>query len=1169
MGRPRFTGSLQVLLVLSTALLGIATNYATNQPSPPLALRLVQQYAGPAIIVVLLVLIVGTVMTTRTQQPRRLSRRWDPSRMPYPGLDSYTAEEASVFFGREEETEELVERMHGDGRDRLVVVVGASGSGKSSLVQAGVVPRLAERRWTALPTLTPGSDPVAALARAVGGDIDELRRNHEAFGHMVIQARQRAGRSRSKTLLLVDQGEELFTLAGEQERARFLRCVDTALRDDRRLWVILTVRIEHLADFLGTPYSGLFRRPLALGALTDTELRSAVTGPAELVGLEFAPGLVDRILGDTATADALPLLAYLLQELYLAAGPSRRATFEHYQRLGGVAGSLSRQAAEAVERLGGPEATPRILRVLLEFVTIDGEQAYRRRVPLPEIGTEEREVIDAFVDARLLVTGAVDGRPIAQAAHEALFRQWVPLRQEVEARAAQLRRRAELERWAGDWEQAGRNPDYLLTGARLEQARQWIRDHPELAGQAVVAFVDESVRRDAAFLRRVSEGIGEYVLTHVEDYPDLSVLLCLAALAECPPTPVATRALMAVLAHHRLIGVLDLHSDTVRNVAWSPDGRLIATASRDGTARVWAAESRQCTQTLRGHGDMVEMVAWSPDSTKVVTASRDRTARVWEAATGQVLAELPAGGDVCRAVAWSGDGTLIATGCRDRVIRLWNAETYTLRAELTGHTDNILGLAFSPDSSRLASGCHDRTVRVWDLTDHAAIVLEGHEDFVEGVAWSPDGARLASAGGDATVRIWEVSSATQTMLIRCHDDRAWNCDWSPDGSMLATCGGDATARIWNPANAEEKFVLRGHTGDVWSVRWSPDGFRLVTGGADATARVWAFSPRGAESRQVTGHRGPVQRALPVGDSIVTAGTDATIRVSDILRPEQSRVAASHHEPVLDVSVTNSYAATCAKDSSVALWRIGSEWTRLATVETDMTCEAAQLSPDGRYLAYAGHDRCLYLAYSTPSPATFRVHYHTDWITGLAWSPTSRYLATVSDDRTGAVWQVTSTPEGPRAELVTTLIGHGNWVDAVSWAPDESQLVTSGADNTARVWDRVAGESTAVLLGHSGRVKAVAWSPDGTRIATGSYDRTVRLWDAHTHNEIGVIGVHRDRITDVEWLPSADQVLTASFDGTARIWPVDVDLDDLRARARARAYRSLTPEERSAHLLPAH
>lgn len=153
--------------------------------------------------------------------------------------------------------------------------------------------------------------------------------------------------------------------------------------------------------------------------------------------------------------------------------------------------------------------------------------------------------------------------------------------------------------------------------------------------------------------------------------------------------------------------------------------------------------------------------------------------------------------------------------------------------------------------------------------------------------------------------------------------------------------------------------------------------------------------------------------------------------------------------------------------------------------------------------------------------------------------------------------------------MTPLVGHGNWIDSVAWSPDESQLVTGGADHVARPWDRATGASAAVLRGHTARIKAVAWSPDGTRIATGSYDHTLRAWDALSHREIGVIGLHRDRITDVEWMPAGDRVLTASFDGTARIWPVDIDLDDLRTRARARAYRSLTPEEHSAHLLPAH
>ncbi|MEV0106449.1 hypothetical protein AB0H42_08925 [Nocardia sp. NPDC050799] len=223
--------------------------------------------------------------------------------------------------------------------------------------------------------------------------------------------------------------------------------------------------------------------------------------------------------------------------------------------------------------------------------------------------------------------------------------------------------------------------------------------------------------------------------------------------------------------------------------------------------------------------------------------------------------------------------------------------------------------------------------------------------------------------------------------------------------------------------------------------------------------------------------------MPKGDSVITVGADTTVRESDPGAEQPSQEVAHHLEPVLDMSAAPAYATPCAKDSTVALWRTGTEWTRLATIDTEMICEAAQLSPDGRYIAYTEHDRSLYIAFSTPPPASVRVNHHTDWITALAWSPTSQYLATVSDDRTGAVWRVTSTPEGPHAKLVTTLIGHGNWLDSVAWSPEESQLITGSADHTARLWIRETGESTAVLRGHTARVKGVAWSADGTRIAT--------------------------------------------------------------------------------------
>ncbi|GAA2723997.1 hypothetical protein GCM10010439_20620 [Actinocorallia aurantiaca] len=1169
--------ALNVLLVVVVALLGIVTNYATGEGETPFLLQLLQRVAVPAVGVLLLVLIVLTVAAARLDGSPPPARIWDPDRTPYPGLEAFAEDEAAVFFGRDDQVNDLVRELHEEARSRFVVVAGASGSGKSSLVQAGLIPRLKGRRWLVPPVFTPGGDPLASLARALGESGDPRRFHGDAVDltSMIYDFRHRLGRRTSRVLLAVDQFEELLTLSGPEQREMFLGALNEALRADSRLWVVATARIEFLRDFLDGDRAALFSRPVAIGALTRADLATVVEAPGVLAGLRFAPGLVTRIVEDTGTSDALPLLAYLLQELYFAAGAGKVATFEDYARLGGVEGALARQADRVVSSLRAEEGIEPILAVLFRFVTTEGTEATRRRVPLAGLSENERAIVDAFVDARLLVTGVSGGQAIAQVAHEALFRQWAPLRQEVEARAEQLRQRAELERWAADWEQAGEKNDYLLTGERLQLALQWL-ESLESAGHAtesIRTFVEASKRRDLVFLRRVSEGIGGYVLNNVERYPELAVLLSLAALSECPPTPSAARALMTALAHSHLSQVFHEHEDAVRNLAWSPDGRFIATASRDGTCRIWDVESGSCTTVLSGHDGMVEMVAWSPDSTRVATASRDRTVRVWEAGSGRSLAELRGAADVVRAVAWSPDGTRIAAGSRDLVVRLWDAASHEPVLELHGHMDNILGIAFSPDGRSLATGSHDRTVRIWDIAQGSAVVLEGHRDFVEGVSWSPDGTRVASAGGDGTARIWDVVSGRQAQLIRCHENRVWNVAWSPDGKYLATCGGDYTARVWDPSNVEEVLALRGHTSDVWGVVWAPDGSRLATGSADMATHVWEVSPAGAEQVLFIGHEGPIRDVMlgQGGSVVVSCGDDATVRIWQAATGEQTELLHGAEDALLSLASISDEGGegvvACSADKTLRRWTrtdARSGWNVEAR-RFDEIPEAVARYPDPSVplLAIGGHDRSIRIGdFSSDSMSAFTAH--LDWVTGLSWSPSGRSLASTSDDRTARIWDtnISGAREG------TVLIGHQNWVDDVSWSPDERKVVTGSADGTARVWNAETGEQLAVLDGHGGRVSSVAWSPDGTLIATASYDRTVRVWNARTHAEIGVVGVHRDRLTRVVWTPDSSRLVTGSFDGTIRVWQADMDLEELKDRARNRVFRALSEQERLAHLLPA-
>ncbi|MGW2161627.1 nSTAND1 domain-containing NTPase [Nonomuraea sp. NPDC001699] len=1172
---------LQLLLIVVAALLGIVTNYATSVEGAPFLLRILQQIAAPAIGVLVLILVAGTVITYRLENPPPPKRVWNANRAPYPGLDAFKEDEAAVFFGRDRQISELVRRLYGPSTkpgDRFVALIGASGSGKSSLVQAGVIPRVRDRRWLVLPVMTPGSNPMAALAVAAANAegtteshalLRRLRRSPDALARHVQQLRMTTGHRFSRLLLVVDQFEELLTSAGERERDLFLSAVHTALDRDRRFWVIGTLRIEFLRDFLETRQAELFENPAAIGAIGHLELAQAVEEPGRLAGMRFAPGLVDLIVEEAGTTDALPLMAYLLQELYDSVGSGRTADIGHYRSLGGVGGAMARQADQVVVALHDEVGIEPILAVLLKFVTLEGQQATRRRVVLAELTPGERRIIDTFVDARLLVTDVRDGQPVGQVAHEALFRQWPPLRQEVETRAEQLRQRAELERWAVDWQRSGRSDDYLLTGSRLALAQRWVTDLTE-SGQAtesVRELVEVSQRRDLAYLRRISDGIGSHVLTSAEQAPEESLLLSLAALDECATTPAALRGLMAALAFSHSTLSLHGHTDAVRNLAWSPDGRCIVTASRDGTGRVWDAVTGRTLAVLSGHEGMVEMASWSPDSTMVATASRDQSVRLWDAATGELQRVLTGAADVVRGVAWSPDGRHVAGASRDLTVRIWHAESGEIVRELHGHRDNVLGVAWSPDGSRLATASHDRTVIVWNVADGTAdLTLEGHQDYVEGITWSPDGVQVATSSGDHTIRIWDASDGRQTLLIRGHTEPVWNVAWSPDGRMLASASADRTSRIWDPLDARPLATLRGHGDGVWGVTWSPDCSRIATGCADGTARIWELQQRGAETVLFATHGGNVYDASwsPDGMQVATSSQDGVVRLWDARSGRSQYVFSGHDDLVQQVrwSPDGSALASCSSDRSVRIWRLGESTARMRLDPGGSIVECVAWSPDGTRLVSGGHDRVIRIWDATGDGRQLTVLTgHQDWISCLAWSPTQQMLASTSDDRTARIWNISA------GEQHTVLRGHDGWVDCVSWSADGTRVVTGSADRTARIWDIGSGRQIGVLHGHEGRVHAVAWSPDGTRVATGSDDCTVRVWDAENCEEITIAGVHRGKVHSIAWSTDGQALLTASFDGTARVWQATPDQTRLQALARGRVYRILTVEERRRHMLP--
>ncbi|MFD7446003.1 AAA family ATPase [Streptomyces sp. NPDC059909] len=1171
--------ALQVMLVLLACLLGIATNYATSTDDAPWVLEAIRRVSIPAIGLLVATMVIGQVVVYRLENPGPPQADWPRDRVPYPGLDAFDEDEAAVYFGRETQAEELTRRLHATvtrPADRFLLLVGASGSGKSSLVRAGVMPRLRERRWTVVPAFSPGANPLGALATslaAVGGEepvSNVLRRLRQGPDRLRAElSRLRGGRFR-RVLLVVDQFEELVTLASERERAQFLEALGVCLERDPSVRVLATLRVDLLGRLLGTGHSDLLQHPIAIGTLGRAQLAQVVERPGALVDLSFSPAVVDAIVNETGVDDALPLLAYLLQELYFATGPGATVTEELYRQLGGVAGTLARQADSTVAGLGTDHGIDFVLRVLLKFVTVEGQEVARRHVPLSELTERELHVVDAFIDARLLRSDArgdvsTGQESYAQVTHEALFRQWAPLRQEVEARAERLRERAELERWAEDWVRSRHSDDYLLTGERLTVAQRWLEALEE-AGQASTparALVEASRRCDLAFLSRVSDNIGRQALDSAESEPERALLLSLAALGECTPTPSARRGLMAALAASHLRTRLDGHTDTVRHIAWSPEGSKLATASRDGTARVYDARSGRSLLVLPSDGAMVESVAWSPDSTQVATAGRDHVVRIWDAVSGDPVRRLTGAGDIGRQVTWSPGGEHVAATFKDRVVRVWEAATGRLVNELRGHGDDVWGVAWSPDGSRLASASHDQTAIVWDLaTGSAAVSLTGHSDFVEGIAWSPDGRFLATGSGDQTARIWDANTGELRLLLRGHTNYVWNVAWSPDGRMLASASSDRTVRIVRTEDAKVLAVLRGHNDTVWGVAWSPTGTRLATSSTDGTGIVWNLRPRGAETVLTEGHDGPVNEVAWSGDGgrIATASDDGTVRMWDAASGAPVGPVVTVEDRVWSVA-WSPRGDRLALSTNDGLFRVLDDYGRALFEQRGEVIEGCAWSPDGHRLATGGHDGIVRVVSAHDGTELMQLMEHQDWVGRVAWSPSGRLLASCSDDRTCRLWDTTESRQ------LTVLRGHDNYVEGAAWSPDEARVVTASGDWTAAVWDATTGRRIEVLKGHEGRVRAVAWSPDGRFIATGSDDRTVRIWSAATFLEGAVVGVHQDRVTSVAWARDSSRLLTGSADGTARIWPAEPDYDQLEARARGRVFRTLSEEERRQHMLP--
>jgi WD40 repeat protein/serine/threonine protein kinase len=556
------------------------------------------------------------------------------------------------------------------------------------------------------------------------------------------------------------------------------------------------------------------------------------------------------------------------------------------------------------------------------------------------------------------------------------------------------------------------------------------------------------------------------------------------------------------------------HRAALHCVAWSPDGKFLATGSADGTAKIWTASGGRELLTLCGHMGGVTSLAWSPEGRRLATASLDGTAKVWDIISGRELLTLKDHESWVTSVSWSPDGKRLATASEDHIARVWDADSGRSLFALKGHTCGLTSICWSPDSKRLATGSRheDGTTRVWDADDGRQLrTLKGQTGAVESLAWSPDGKWLATGWDDGTAKLWDMAGAGEPLTFKAHRREIVSLSWSADGQRLATGSVEGTAKVWDALSGRELLTLRAHSKGVASVSWSPDGKHLATAGGNGNAKLWAVS----NNRQLLTLQGRTSEVLsvswsPDGKRLATGSghADATTTVWDADDGHEQRILRGHTGGV----------------------------------------ESLAWSPDGTHLATASDDGTIKLWDMVGDRGPRTLEGHSSIVHCVTWSPDGQRLATASDSGNAKIWDWAS------AQELLTLKEQGSSVASVSWSPDGTRLATGNTDGTLKVWDAADGRELQTIKAHPRPIWSVVWSPDGERLATGSFDATVKIWQATDGQELMTLRGHTEPIRSVSWSPEGRRLATGSADGTVKIWETSKGRDLLTLKAHTDTVR---------------
>jgi WD40 repeat protein len=1091
----------------------------------------------------------------------------EPSReaiCPYRGLDAFREEDATFFFGRGTEHEpdtptgQLARKVR---ESPFVMVIGRSGSGKSSLVHAGLFPALRrdrERFWNVL-SLRPGPAPLRALAAAfnprthdqgaaeyqatITREVEQLRTGDaEILSHMIREGLTRAEGAPDRLLLYVDQWEELYTqapVAADKEQAsRYAddvnHFIDLLLKATQTapVTVVGTVRADFYDPLIAHSEirSLLPTRQILLGAMRRSELESTIVEPARKVGIGFAPGVVQRILDEAGEDEGmLPLMQYALKEMW-SLREGNTITGDSYAQSGGVREAIRITADRAFEALSAEEKQA-ARRLFLRLVTPgEGQEDTRARAAMPA-ESEQRRIIEQFAGPRirLLVTGFDRARrPTVEVAHEALIRTWPQLRDWVGVNREKLRARAAILQAKQEWEEHERSEDLLLPkGFQLERARDLLEDPGDITVDDISSYIkssleaDERERKDQE-AREERERKAEQHALELEKQR-----LAQVAAAQAETTLAQRRARWALSGMLALVALVTSAGILVDRAAQQREAFVMAGAATRAAAEPTPHFERAMRVALHNLPKPIRPpwnLGWSAPEIRRLEANLAGAAQA-----SRFLMQLGGFKAAIRSAEFSPNdqGRRVLTASDLGIVHVWDAKTGEKLIEIQAHDPRVIFAAFSPDGERIVSASHDGTARVWNArTGKRILDLKKHGKEVFDAKFSPNGAMIVTASKDGTARLSNAETGAEIRVLQ--GAPFVNAAFSPDGSKIVTASEDKMARVWNTHDGAELLpALTGHTTHIRTVAFSPDGVRIITASWDHTAKVWDAQSH-AMLFSLEGHGNAVRSAAFSSDGrIISTSGDRTARIWDGKSPNSIRLQLNGHQHAVvsgSFSPDGKRAVTASQDGTARLWDVSDRW--LSRIAAACAAPAGAITPDGSRIATACWNRGAIIS-DANNGAELAAVPHDGQVRSVRFDADGTRIATASSDRTARI-------SDAKSGMLLHKLEHTAQVNSAAFDPTGAFLVTASDDGLVRLWNTRTGAEVGKFEAHKRKIWSALFDPTGSRIVTASDDRTARVWSTKGEPLAELKG-HDQEVASAAFSSDGKRIVTASWDHTAQVW----------------------------------